>query len=45
MHQEEIALLNVYASNSGAAEEVYIKQKVIETKGTVNQSAVLVGET
>ena len=42
IHQEDIAILNVYAPNSRAAK--YVNKKLTEKKGEIDQFTIIVGE-
>ena len=42
MHQEDITLINTYASNQGA--QKYIKQLLTELKGETDQNTIVVGD-
>ena len=42
IHQEDIAFLNVYAPNHRTAK--YVNQKLIELKGEIDKSTIIVGD-
>ena len=42
IHQEDIAFVNIYASNSRAPK--YIKQNLTELKGEVISNTIIVGD-
>ena len=42
VHQEEIALINIYAPNQGAPK--HVKQLLTELKGETDQNTIVVGD-
>ena len=42
MQEEDIAIINIYASNIGAPQ--YIRQMLTRMKGEINNNTIIVGE-
>ena len=42
IQEEDIAILNIYASNIGALQ--YVRQKLTSMKGEINNNAIIVGD-
>ena len=42
IHEEDIKIVNIYASNTGAPQ--YIKQMLTAIKGEINSNTIIVGD-